>query len=93
MAIPTAAVTIGSHGVSPGQKPMALANKVVKGNGIYQWQGKGKHRRLVLMYVLATHVVIKKDVPFREEFSAAMNEAVALHFPTRLQEAMATRFR
>jgi len=91
LAIPTSAVSIGSHGVAPGQKPAVLTNKIVKGNGIYQWQGKGKNRHLVLMYVLATHATIKKDVPFREDFQTVMMSSMTASFPKRMEEAMETR--
>ena len=91
LAIPTDAVKLGASGVRANMKPMALANKVVKGNGIYQWQGRGKNRRLVLMYVLATSAKIKPTVPFREDFNTVMRASMTASFPRRMMEAMATR--
>lgn len=91
LAIPTKAVSRGSSGVVASQRPANLTRKVVKGNLIFQAKGRGKSSKLQLMYKLASKAVIKKDVPFYDDFQSSMARAVQAEFPKALAKAMATR--
>lgn len=84
-------VTRGPQGVAVNQRPRNLIGKVVKGNLIFQAQGAGKHRKLVLMYSLKPSAKQPKDVPFQRDFETVMREATAREFPKRMMEAMRTR--
>jgi hypothetical protein len=90
LAIPTKAVRVSGRGITPSQKPRALANKVVKGNLIFQQVGRGKQKKLRLMYTLHPSAKQPKDVPFYEDFGKIMREASAKHFPERIKQAMRT---
>jgi len=78
-------------GALPSERPRNLRHSVKIGNRIYQFQGRGKSRRLVLMYVLKPTVNIKADVPFRQDFEDAMRESAERHFVPRMMQAMRTR--
>lgn len=91
LAIPSSAVKRGSNGVVASQRPANLARKVVKKNLIFQASGRGKGSKLTLMYKLARVAKIKNDVPFYEDFNAAMTARVRAEFPKALAKAMATR--
>jgi hypothetical protein len=88
LAIPTAAVTRGAHGVRANQKPATMTQKVVTPNAIYQRQNRGK--KLVKMYTLKATVQQPADVPFEQDFETAMRESVTANFPQRMREAMAS---
>lgn len=91
IAVPSANVTRGSRGVTPSQKPKNLSGKVVIGNRVYQEKGRGKNKRLVFMYALTQRAVIKKRVPFREDFEKSMVRAVRAKFGPVMVKAMSTR--
>jgi hypothetical protein len=91
LAIPTGNVRIGAHGVRKGQRPRDLQGAFVKGNALLMPVGKGRHRRLKAMYVLAPRVQQPADVPFQQDFETMMRESAAKHFPQRMMEAMRTR--
>ena len=91
MIIPTRNVKYTQHGATKSQLPANLAHKVVIGNRIYQAQGRGKARKLVLMWTLHDTATQPADVPFHYEFERVMREATARSFPQRMIEAMATR--
>lgn len=91
LAIPTSAVRIGTSGVVASQRPANLARKLVKGNLIFQSQGKGKNKKLRLMYKLAKSARIRKDVPFIEDFRTTMLAELRQSFPKAMARAMAGR--
>lgn len=92
-AIPSKAVDLGAGGaIYKSERPRSLRNSVRIGNRIYQYQGRGKkNRKLVLMYTLKPSVNIKADVPFRQDFADAMKESAERHFVPRMMQAMRTR--
>lgn len=91
LAVPSPNVSVGPHGWRISQRPANLVNKIVIGNKIYQYQGKGKNRKLVLMFTLVPSVHIKKDVPFYDDFNQSMRDATVKSFPARMMQAMRTR--
>lgn len=93
LAIPTARVVRGASGVRQSQKPRNLKRAVVKGNLIFQAEGRGKGSKLRLMYKLTPSAQIKKDVPFFETFRAQMRQEMELAVPLAMLRAMATRKR
>ncbi|GGC90483.1 hypothetical protein [Chelatococcus reniformis] len=91
LAIPTARVRRTARGVAANQKPSMLKRSVRKGNLIFQETGRGKAKRLELMYKLAPMARIKKDVPFVEDFRRSMLAEVRVAFPAAMAKAMRTR--
>eukprot|EP01037_Dinobryon_pediforme_P017840 gene17840-18068_t len=68
---------------------LAIPSVIVKrGDVIYQRIGKGKSEKLKLMYVLKPSAVIKKDVPFRSDFEAAMIGDLRANLPAAMLKAM-----
>lgn len=80
-----------SHGVSAHQRPANLERKVVKGGLIFQEKGRGKNRKLVLMYKLQATAHQPADVPFSETFARKFKESALVHFPARMSQAMRSR--
>lgn len=93
LAIPARDIPRGASGVRQSMRPMNLKRAVVKGGMIFQAVGRGKNSRLKLIYKLAPSAVIKKNVPFLEEFRARMLAKIDKGFPLALAKAMATRRR
>lgn len=91
LAIPTKRVVRTGKGVRTSQRPGNLARAVVKGNRIFQAQGKGKNSKLHLMYVLAPSARIPKDVPFTEDFARVFADEARRAFPSAMAKAMRTR--
>lgn len=91
LAIPTAAVSRGASGVRASQKPGALKRAVVKGNLIFQAEGRGKTSKLRLMYKLTRQAKIKQDVPFYPDFDRFMLDEARAAFPKAMAKAMRTR--
>jgi hypothetical protein len=92
LAIPSRNVDRSGDGrIRTSEKPLNLRNAVRIKDRIYQYQGSGKHRKLVFMYSLKPSVNIKADVPFRSDFSDAMRESTERHFVPRMMQAMRTR--
>lgn len=91
LALPSKRIRRGSSGVVASQKPVNIANSFVKGDVIYQRAGRGKRKRLSLMYTLKPGATIKKDVPFFEAFSSMMSSEIAARFPAAMAMAMRTR--
>lgn len=92
-AIPTRAVTRTAKGVRQNQKPRNLKDKVVKGGLIFAPQGRGKKRRLTLMFKLQAQTRQPKDVPFYSDFARFMREEAKREFPKAMLQAMQTRRR
>ncbi|MGU3286475.1 hypothetical protein [Methylobacterium mesophilicum] len=90
-AIPTARVRRSSKGVVQSQKPGALKNKVVKGGLIFQAVGRGKNKKLQLMFTLKPTTRVKADVPFYADFTRFMSEEAKREFPKSIAQAMRTR--
>jgi G3E family GTPase len=90
-AIPTSRVTRTGKGVRQTQKPANLKNKVVLGGLIFQAVGRGKNKKLQLMFTLKNAVQIKKDVPLVEDFNRFMREEARREFPKAMLKAMRTR--
>jgi hypothetical protein len=88
LAIPTSNVRRSGSGVASDQRPANLKNKVVKGGLIFQAYGRGKQKKLRLMYTLHPSATQPKDVPFYEDFEEIMRESSAKHFPVRMMQAM-----
>lgn len=91
LAIPSVNVRRGSSGPVQSQRPRNLRRSVVKGNRIFQAVGRGKSSKLQLMYKLASSAMIKKDVPFHEDFAAVMRREAMRTFPDYMRAAMRTR--
>lgn len=90
-AIPTKRVSRGSKGVVQSQRPASLKNKVVKGGLIFQAVGRGKNKKLALMFTLKPTTKVKADVPFHQEFARFMSEEAKREFPRAVVQAMRTR--
>ena len=93
LAIPSLNVRRGSHGVVKGQRPVNLKDKFQRGDILYARIGKGKRRKLKLMFTLKGSAPIKKDVPFRETFEASMRREMAQRAPAAMLKAMRTAIR
>jgi hypothetical protein len=92
LAIPSSNVQrTGDGRTISSDKPRNLRNAVKIKNRIYQYQGRGKNRKLIFMYTLKPSVQIKADVPFRQDFADAMRESAERHFIPRMMQAMRTR--
>ena len=91
LAIPSKRVVRTAKGVRQSQRPANLKRAVVKGNRIFQAEGKGKNSKLRLMFTLAPRARIKKEVPFDEEFIRVMSSEVRRTFPAAMARAMKTR--
>jgi hypothetical protein len=91
LAIPTKRVVRGSSGVRKSQLPRNLKRAIIKGNLIFQEEGRGKKRKLRLMYALKPSARIRKDVPFYEDFATVMRREVAARFPGAIAKAMRSR--
>jgi hypothetical protein len=90
-AIPTKRVSRNAKGVVQSQKPGSLKNKVVKGGLIFQAVGRGKNKKLQLLYTLKPTTKVKADVPFYSEFGRFMREEAKREFPKAIAQAMRTR--
>lgn len=90
-AVPSDNVRLTQHGASRPQRPANLRNKVVIGNRIFQAVGKGKRRKLKLMYTLVRSVRVPATVPFFRDFASEVMASMARHFPEELARAMKTR--
>ena len=94
LAVPNQAnVKLGSHGVPKGKRPRSLPKNTtfVQNNRIYTTVGKGKNRRLKLMYYLKPRVNIPKDVPFYDDFQKQMILNMFDQLPAAVVKAMSTR--
>jgi hypothetical protein len=91
LALPSARIRRGASGVIKSQKPINIANSFVKGDVIYQRAGRGRRKRLQLMFTLKSAASIKKDVPFIEAFHSRMTSEVIARFPVAMMSAMRTR--
>jgi hypothetical protein len=93
LAIPTRYVKVGAHGVPRNKRPRNLPKDqtFVQNNRIYQTVGKGKNRKLQVMYVLKPQVKINKDVPFYSDFETQLNVHVMKELPQAITYAMSTR--
>lgn len=91
LAIPTKAVRRGPSGVVRSQRPANLARKVVKGGLIFQETGRGKRKKLRLMFKLQPSARQPKDVPFVEAFQHAMRNGIRTSFLEALAKAMRSR--
>lgn len=96
LAIPPAGtVKRGARGVAKRQRPRAIIDATPKRalritkRGIFVGQGG----RLHLKYSFKPSANIKPDVPFRQDFSRMMQNAVRRQFPIAIKKAMATAFR
>ena len=95
LAVPTAAVRSrrGSKGVPRGLRPKNLPNSFRMGDAVYQRTGKGKNKKLRLMYVLKPSAQISPRVPFHRNFETIMRREVRRAFGPRLEAAMKTAIR
>jgi len=91
LAIPSKRVVRTAKGVRQSQRPANLKRAVVKGNRIFQAEGKGKNSKLRLMYVLTAAAKQPRDVPFDDDFSRVMRDEARRTFPARMAAAMRTR--
>lgn len=91
LAIPSKRVVRTGKGVRQSQRPANLKRAVVKGNRIFQAEGKGKNSKLRLMYVLASAARQPRDVPFDSDFARVMLDEARRTFPARMAAAMRTR--
>lgn len=96
LAIPVEAnVRIGSHGVRRSQLPRNLPNAVMLNKngrtGIYQRVGRGKRRRLKLMYLLRPAVQVPSKMPFAADFKMVVTQTLRTEMPRAMARAMATR--
>lgn len=96
LAIPVEAnVKIGAHGVRKSQLPRNLPNAVLlntkSGPAIYQRVGRGKNKKLKLMYVLKPSVPVPAKMPFNELFQISMTAECRTSFPSTMARAMRTR--
>lgn len=93
LAIPSLNVRRGGRGVVTSQRPANLKGGFRRGDVLYVPTGKGKRRRLKLMFTLRPSAPIKKDVPFRETFEASMKREMAQRAPAAMLQAAKTAIR
>lgn len=96
LAIPVeTSVRVGAHGVRKSQLPRNLPNAVLLNKngraGIYQRRGKGKRKKLKLMYLLRPAVHVPSKMPFGVDFDISMRNEVRTSFPAAMARAMKTR--
>jgi hypothetical protein len=91
LAVPSKRVQRGPGGVRQSQRPRNLKRAVVKGNLIFQQEGRGKSAKLRLMYALRQQAKIRKRVPFYEDFATVMRREILQRFPGAMAQAMRTR--
>ncbi len=91
LAIPTSHIHRTAHGVPSHQKPRALRNSFRRGDKLYQQIGRGRSRRLRVMYLLKPSVRIPADVPFYADFAREMRNGLNRHLPGAVEQAMRTR--
>lgn len=86
LAIPSSANVrrTGGGAVSRGQTPRALADKAVRRGRFLFAKGK-------MVYTLDPAVPIKRDVPFYQDFSNTMRQAMLDSLPKNVAVAMASR--
>lgn len=90
IAVGSANVSRGAHGVPAAQRPRALKNSFRRGNNVYQRTGKGRNARVRLMYVLKPTARIPRDVPFVEDFRSLMEQWLEYYIPVNVAVAMRT---
>jgi hypothetical protein len=91
LAIPSRNVKKTAHGVSSSQKPLRLTRSFKAKGRIYQQTGRGKSRRLKVMYLLKPSVPVPKDVPFYTDFNREVQSGLQKYLPHAMIKAMATR--
>ena len=91
LAVPSRNIRRGPHGAPKSQKPRNLTNAFKKNDRIYQVTGKGKSRRINVMYFLKGSVPIPKQVPFYKDFGDQMRANISKELPKAVMQAMATR--
>ena len=91
LAVPSRNIRRGPHGAPKSQKPRALANSFKKDDKIFQVTGRGKSRKVQVMWFLKKSVPIPKAVPFYEDFEREMSSNVMKELPGAVIKAMATR--
>jgi len=93
LAIPSRNIKLGSGGVPKSKRPKNLPKDktFVRGNKIYQVIGKGKTRRLKLLYFLKPQVKVRKDVDFYGDFDRVMSKSIMDNLPQAVMKAMSTR--
>jgi len=88
-------ISVGAHGVRKSQMPRNLQNTFVadrgRGLAIYQRVGKGKRRRVKLMYLLRPSVQVPAKMPFEDDFVASMTAETRTSFPAAMARAMKSR--
>ena len=93
LAIPSMNVRRGRTGVVSGQRPKNLRRSFRRGDVVYAVTGRGKRKKLKLMYTLKTGAQIKKDMPFFEIFRETMTREMMQRAPKAMLEAMRTAIR
>ncbi|CAM5771956.1 hypothetical protein LMIY3S_03682 [Labrys miyagiensis] len=93
VAVPVAGQRLGPRGIVPSQRPRNVKRSFKKGDAIYAITGKGKNKRLKLLYVLKSSVKIPKDVPMREDFRRSMIAEMQVRAPAAMLDAMKTAVR
>ncbi|PRH86920.1 hypothetical protein C5L14_16675 [Labrys okinawensis] len=93
LAIPSLNVRRGRTGVVSGQRPKNLRRSFRRGDVVYAVTGRGKRKKLKLMYTLKTGAQIKKDMPFFEIFRETMTREMQQRAPKAMLEAMKTAIR
>lgn len=93
LAIPEAKVRArrGSKGVPKNLRPGNLGRSFRDGDVIYQEIGRGKKRRLRLMYVIKPTANVRAMVPLEIDFANAFIRSLSVAFPMAVRKAMATR--
>ena len=91
LAMPSRNIKITTHGAPKSQKPRNLRDSFKKDNRIYQVTGRGKSRRVKVMYFLKASVKIPKQVPFYKDFGDQMRANISKELPDAIIKAMSTR--
>lgn len=91
LAIPSRNIKLGPKGVPVSKRPRNLKNSFVRNNKIFQVVGKGKTRRVKLVYFLRPSVRVPKDVPFYEDFQKTIRRELENNLPQAVVRAMSTR--
>lgn len=98
LAIPVESnVKVGAHGVRNSQLPRNLTGDVFvasrNGHGAAIWKrvGRGKRKKLKLMYVLKPAVQVNAKVPFTDDFTTSILNETRVSFPAAMARAMKSR--
>ena len=90
LAVPVSGQRRGARAILPSQWPRNIKGAFRKGDAIYTVVGKGRNKRVKLLYVLKSSVPVPKQVPFRQIFADNMTREMQQRAPAAKLDAMKT---